>query len=158
MKNTILVLIAAFSLNALAVTPVQLPKDTIAFVRTSGGMPFVGGLRSRLLILFASGEVRVKEVYIAQGGGDREVEYTKGFASAQDLALVIQAAESITKGGLTKPQGPECMDAPARVVALNKNPYAIAIQSEYNCRKSVLKDKNHRAAANAIVDYLKQWQ
>jgi hypothetical protein len=162
MKNVILALIAALSLNTFAMSPVSPEQNSFAELRMGGGMPVPGGLRFRHIWITNSGEVNVREAYygtdmnkIFEGGLERE--YLLGHVDAKDLSELKAAAAGITGGGLTKATDPGCMDAPGYSYGVVKGGVILSIYSRFSCRDSQLKDKRQRPAANDIKAYLDLW-
>jgi|GEM_PF-3777945 len=162
MKHVILALVAAVSFNVFAMSPVLPQENSVVELFTGGGMPGPGGLRHRHIWITNVGEVFVNESYygnnfndILEGGIQRE--YLLGNVVAQDLVDLQKAVDGIRGGGLTKPQGPQCMDAPGYSYTVAKGTALVTVFSRSGCRDSQLKDKSQRPAALAIKNFLDQW-
>lgn len=164
MKNVIMTLIAALSLQAHAMSPVpyQAPVNGLVQLRIGGGMPVPGGLRFREVVITHAGEVKIKEATYGTDfndiwNGGEEREYVLGQVKPADLAALEKAAAGITGGGLSKVKGPECMDAPGYSYGVIQNGIIVNVYSRFGCRDSQLKDKRQRPAALSIKNYLDQW-
>lgn len=162
MKNVILALVSMFSLNAFATSPALPPENGLVMMNRGGGMPVPGGIRYRQIVITHAGEVKVKEALygtdlddIFEGGIERE--YLLGTVGAADLEALEQTAARVTGGNLTKPEGPQCTDAPKFTYGVIKGRTTVTAFTTFNCRASQLADKHQRPAALAIKNYLDQW-